>query len=302
MDAPDYEGMLEDGEGVDEFASYVIFKLIKLVCIDIFHIVVVLQTFSEDLRTSSVSENWVSRQSLVSRVYPSRNDFGGARLLGQIVRLPTSTFVLLYSGLHTHRTFSAHAKEPPLPYPLPAVFIPLESSKVDSQIGLLKNFYVDRFKALAPPAHPPPLGAPPEPSAVVTHASSSSGAPITHSIPSNLILPDDPPNPARMKLAPLGAVIATNPAASSSKKKGKAKELPDKPVEKEAEDPSPAKKKDTKKKKAKEDNQDVGTEDALANSEVNGTGPKKKPKSSGNKKGVNGTKPIDIPPTIIASA
>ncbi|KAJ7215027.1 hypothetical protein GGX14DRAFT_518637 [Mycena pura] len=50
---------------------------------------------------------------------------------------------------------------PPLPYPLPAPFVPLTRAKVESQIGLLQPYYINRFTAVAAAAAPPRLPVPP---------------------------------------------------------------------------------------------------------------------------------------------
>ncbi|KAJ6592683.1 hypothetical protein B0H19DRAFT_1245522 [Mycena capillaripes] len=44
---------------------------------------------------------------------------------------------------------------PPLPYPLPPPFVPLTAGKVDSQIGLLRPYYTNRFALIAAAAHAP---------------------------------------------------------------------------------------------------------------------------------------------------
>ncbi|KAJ6469019.1 SAGA complex protein [Mycena vitilis] len=43
----------------------------------------------------------------------------------------------------------AAPKPPPLPYPLPPPFVPLTAAKVDSQIGLLRPYYMQRFTLVA---------------------------------------------------------------------------------------------------------------------------------------------------------
>jgi transcriptional activator SPT7 len=87
---------------------------------------------------------------------------------------------------------SAKPTEPPPPYPPPPPFAPLVSTKVDDQIGLLRPYYHDRFAALAS---------------------------------SDLVLPDDHPNPSQIKIGPLGQIVKPGPPAGAGKKKGKGKEL-----------------------------------------------------------------------------
>ncbi|KAJ7454601.1 hypothetical protein B0H11DRAFT_261161 [Mycena galericulata] len=50
---------------------------------------------------------------------------------------------------------------PPLPYPLPPPFVPLTAAKVDTQIGLLRPYYVGRFTALAAASAPSAAGGAP---------------------------------------------------------------------------------------------------------------------------------------------
>ena len=136
--------------------------------------------------------------------------------------------------------FSAKPKEPPPPYPPPPSFVPLESTQVEKQIGLLRNFYVQRFNDQASktyPSAPPPfiqpearplsplsqqlslemqlLGQPaPEPPAPVLNTS----APV-------IVLPDDPLPPSRTKIGPLGQILKPSASASAAKKKAKGKEV-----------------------------------------------------------------------------
>jgi transcriptional activator SPT7 len=68
---------------------------------------------------------------------------------------------------HAYRvSYRANPAEPPPPFPPPPPFVPLNSSKLDDQIGLLKSFFQTRFAALTtlapaaislPPPPPPPL-------------------------------------------------------------------------------------------------------------------------------------------------
>lgn len=54
---------------------------------------------------------------------------------------------------------SVEPKEPPPPFPPPPPFVPLDSTKVDDQIGLLRPYYHERIAALATPLRPPPAPA-----------------------------------------------------------------------------------------------------------------------------------------------
>ncbi|KAF7783329.1 hypothetical protein Agabi119p4_2705 [Agaricus bisporus var. burnettii] len=71
---------------------------------------------------------------------------------------------LLRSKKNQHKPAAAKPNEPPPPYPPPPPFIPLTSSKLDDQIGLLKPYYQSRFASLAAsvvaPPPPPPLPGP----------------------------------------------------------------------------------------------------------------------------------------------
>ncbi|CDO69432.1 hypothetical protein BN946_scf184791.g27 [Trametes cinnabarina] len=123
---------------------------------------------------------------------------------------------------------AAKPTEPPPPFPPPPPFIPLDSTMVENQIGLLKPFYQVRISELsasitsapapAPPSDvlpPPPFGAPAPPSAPAPTAPSGE-TPV-------IVLPDDPPSPSHAKIGPLGTVNKATPAASTAKKKSKAK-------------------------------------------------------------------------------
>ncbi|KAI0774954.1 hypothetical protein BD413DRAFT_611933 [Trametes elegans] len=122
---------------------------------------------------------------------------------------------------------AATPKEPPPPFPPPPPFIPLDSTMVDNQIGLLKSFYQSRISELsvtlagqpaAPPGLPPPSfeGGPAE---FTPPLGPPSDAPP-------IVLPDDAPSPSHAKIGPLGTVNKAAPAASASKKKSKAKAAP----------------------------------------------------------------------------
>ncbi|KAI0325865.1 hypothetical protein GY45DRAFT_1374421 [Cubamyces sp. BRFM 1775] len=132
---------------------------------------------------------------------------------------------------------AAKPTEPPPPFPPPPPFIPLDSTMVDNQIGLLKPYYQSRISELStshipPPAPQPPseLGMPPAPPPGAFPASAPSLGPPTGPPPPVpgaeapvVVLPDDAPSPSHAKIGPLGTVSKAAPAASTAKKKSKAK-------------------------------------------------------------------------------
>lgn len=87
---------------------------------------------------------------------------------------------------------SSSSREPPLPYPPPVPFIPIHTASLDSHIGLLHPFYASK----AGTSVPQPLG----------------GAPV------DTILAEDPINPLKVKMGPLGQIVPV--VAGASKKKG----------------------------------------------------------------------------------
>ncbi|KAG9050026.1 Transcriptional activator spt7 [Tulasnella sp. UAMH 9824] len=103
--------------------------------------------------------------------------------------------------------------EPPPQYPPPPAFIPLSPSSIDVPIGLLQPFYKERFEKLgASAAAPGPDGSIPAQS------------------PSVITLSDDPPDPSKVKIGPIGHI--TIPAASSKPKLPKAPAPPKGPAKK----------------------------------------------------------------------
>ncbi|OJT07920.1 Transcriptional activator spt7 [Trametes pubescens] len=123
---------------------------------------------------------------------------------------------------------AAKPHKPPPPFPPPPPFIPLDSTMVDNQIGLLKPFYQTRISEISasvimpPPAQPagllpPSLGGPFAPAVPPpAPAASPTDSPV-------IILPDDAPSPSHAKIGPLGTVNKATPAANAAKKKSKAK-------------------------------------------------------------------------------
>ncbi|KAG8920261.1 Transcriptional activator spt7 [Tulasnella sp. 417] len=103
--------------------------------------------------------------------------------------------------------------EPPPQYPPPAPFIPLSPNSVDPPIGLLQPFYKERFEKLgASTTAPGPDGT------------------IPLQSPSAITLSDDPPDPSKVKIGPIGHI--TVPAASSKPKPPKAPAPPKGPTKK----------------------------------------------------------------------
>ncbi|KAF8058681.1 hypothetical protein FPV67DRAFT_1720647 [Lyophyllum atratum] len=156
-------------------------------------------------------------------------DYLGLRELGIAAEFGMSSLSIpkkLLKGKKGQNKLSAVAKptEPPPPYPPPPPFIPLNATKVDDQIGLLKAYYHARFNTLAATtqvsATPPPqpaYGMPPYPpvaQGVEPPVPSSTPVPMEA-----VVLPDDPPNPVQMKMGALGQIIKGGPAGAASKKK-----------------------------------------------------------------------------------
>ncbi|KAH8827798.1 hypothetical protein DL96DRAFT_1709124 [Flagelloscypha sp. PMI_526] len=140
------------------------------------------------------------------------------------------------------------SKKPPLPYPPYEPFVPLDSTSVEKQIGLLQPYYRKRLatlavKALPPPAPSPPtiptlpqLSAPvipplsgpalpgtsqpvPGPSTDPPQQAPISSAPAPAPAPAPiLVLPDDAPSPSQVKMGPLGQIIKPGLGAAAKKK------------------------------------------------------------------------------------
>ncbi|KLO15147.1 hypothetical protein SCHPADRAFT_939009 [Schizopora paradoxa] len=144
-------------------------------------------------------------------------------------------------------------KEPPPPYPPPPPLLPLSSTRVEKQIGLLKNFYMRRFNDLASssspqkptPFIPAPAAQPPRPLSpgsslqltlemslldLPAPAPQPEQPPQPSRIPNPaappLQLPDDNPLASRAKIGPLGQILRPSASSGSSKKKAKPKENP----------------------------------------------------------------------------
>lgn len=112
-------------------------------------------------------------------------------------------------------------KEPPLPYPLPPPFVPLDSVNVDHQIGLLKPYYLDRLAHLAPPLPPTlpsSLPGPPSLSSLPSLPPPTSETAPQPALAGVIILSDDPPTPANAKIGPLGQIIRPTLGGTAKKK------------------------------------------------------------------------------------
>lgn len=131
----------------------------------------------------------------------------------------------------------AKPTEPPPPFPPPPPFVPFAASMVEGQIGLLQSYYQNRFVALSastePPTPLPPLPGPPPPSSYpsalplptpgISTTSANPGLPTTlPTIRPDLLLPDDIPNPAQLKISPIGQISKSGAAAAAAKKKSTA--------------------------------------------------------------------------------
>lgn len=109
------------------------------------------------------------------------------------------------------------SKEPALPFPPPKPFIPLNSHKLDSQIGLLRGFYRGKFDRLRETtAPPPPLNPTVTPGTVNAPLPSSASTPFDYSVISPLSLSDDQPSLLRQKMGPNGQVTVPTSAAAAS--------------------------------------------------------------------------------------
>ncbi|QRV84295.1 bromodomain associated protein [Ceratobasidium sp. AG-Ba] len=121
-------------------------------------------------------------------------DFFGLRELGLEQEFGLKSLAIPKRLLRGRRDNAANAnaanREPPLPYPPPASFIPIHTAALDSHIGLLHPFYASR-------AGPPPADG---------------------SNPAGVILQEDSINPLKVKMGPLGQIVPV--VSGPSKKKG----------------------------------------------------------------------------------
>lgn len=102
------------------------------------------------------------------------------------------------STSNIHVLLRATSNEPPPPYPPPPAFVPFSQNSIDPPIGLLQPFYRERLEK---------LGAPPVPIQDPTQPLPS---------PSGLTLPEDAPDPLKVKMGPLGQI--TVPTANTKPK------------------------------------------------------------------------------------
>lgn len=145
--------------------------------------------------------------------------------------------------LRLHPFISAKPSEPPLPYPPPSPFVPLRAGDIDDQIGLLKPYYNNRITLLVAASAPPipvapaPLpgpalgpslvsldpSVPPPPPPTIPPGNQLASPPNPPApVPSDLILPDDAPNPIQLKMGPVGQIVKSSGTGGGTKKKGKA--------------------------------------------------------------------------------
>ncbi|KZP29675.1 hypothetical protein FIBSPDRAFT_851289 [Athelia psychrophila] len=154
------------------------------------------------------------------------DDFLGLRELGIAAEFGMSNLSVPKKLLRAKKgrvegNAAAVPKEPPLPYPLPPPFVPLDSANVDHQIGLLKTYYLDRLAHLLPPQPPTLPSSLPGPPSLASLSSlpppTSEAAP--QSAPAGvLILADDPPTPANAKIGPLGQIVRPTLGGTAKKK------------------------------------------------------------------------------------
>jgi len=180
-------------------------------------------------------------------------DFLGLRALGldkelglQSLSVPTR----LFRGKRQTASVAdgAASREVQLPFPPPAPFVPLNTEKVATQIGLLQPFYKERLEKVEKSAAPPPA----------EQTGDSSKAPAVPSV----TLPDDPPNSLQVKMGPLGQITVV-PLGGKKKEKGKAAAKPD-AAPPPAEGEAPKSKKKKKKKKDAEGPASMGATGKVA--------------------------------------
>ncbi|KAF9524724.1 hypothetical protein CPB83DRAFT_860781 [Crepidotus variabilis] len=148
-----------------------------------------------------------------------------------------------------NKPMASKPTEPPPPFPPPPPFVPFTVSLVDDQIGLLKNFYQEKFwqahskqvpatqvasslpgpSMLSGPSLPPPLPSDSLQSAAIPATSSTDLKPIpppTPMISPDFTLLDDLPNPAQVKMSPIGQIIKSGASAAAAKKKAAKPQVP----------------------------------------------------------------------------
>ncbi|KAF9476670.1 hypothetical protein BDN70DRAFT_882134 [Pholiota conissans] len=256
-------------------------------------------------------------------------DYLGLRELGIAAEFGMSNLTipkrLLKGKKGQNKPTASKPTEPPPPYPPPPPLVPLTAGKVDDQIGLLKPYYQNRFALLAaanaPPSNMPslpgpsfglpgpslpglphpagPMPPPPVPAVITGPQTQPNGSPNGLPYPPiepNLVLPDDPPTPAQVKMGPIGQIVKPNATAGTAKKKAKVAVPERAPSASGTAGSYPAGSVGTPEaggsspKKKKTANPGVGS----------GNGKKKKPDgSSGSASGLNG---YPLPPVVFASA
>ncbi|EIN06408.1 hypothetical protein PUNSTDRAFT_89966 [Punctularia strigosozonata HHB-11173 SS5] len=125
---------------------------------------------------------------------------------------------------------AAKPAEPPLPFPPPPPFIPLDSTRIDDQIGLLRSYYQRRVQAIKPNVPvplPPTMGTsllPPPPPGIYGVSSPLLQPPMPPPIPPLVVLQDDPIDSAQTKIGPIGQITKPTGTSGGAKKKSKGKD------------------------------------------------------------------------------
>ncbi|KAI0785736.1 hypothetical protein C8Q75DRAFT_881942 [Abortiporus biennis] len=167
------------------------------------------------------------------------DDFLGLRELGIAQEFGLSTLTIpkkLLKGKTKAKIGPSTTKptEPPPPFPPPPPFIPLDSTNVDEQIGLLKPYYQSRISSQSMSVQPASnLPGIVKPEAGLPPTAFSNLGPVPYPPmpktdedrvpqPPAIVVPDDLPTPSHAKLGPLGQILKPSNAAASSKKKSSA--------------------------------------------------------------------------------
>jgi hypothetical protein len=205
-------------------------------------------------KTFWVFANLVSPPSSEYRVSPSRRSFYARKDRGWVPEAPyrmwnyCSRFPHLLTLLR-YLSLPSRSKpmEPPPPFPPPPQFVPLVSTRMEDEvIGLLRPFYKSRFDALAQSqvaSKPPPPTTNGGPSKLQTTSTipgqllqppllfptlphPTIQQPTQPQSPTVLVLPDDVPTPAQVKMGPLGQIAGGKSTNAATKKKPKKEKDP----------------------------------------------------------------------------
>ncbi|KZV96690.1 hypothetical protein EXIGLDRAFT_747488 [Exidia glandulosa HHB12029] len=130
-------------------------------------------------------------------------DFFGFKAMGldkelgmQTLSVPTRLWNAKKRAMDSAKTNGPN--EPQLPFPPPPSFVLVESAKIDNQIGLLRNFYVDKARKAAPPPLLPPAPPPIVPTGTLPPLPTLPPAPV----PVPVSAPAPVPVPAPVAQAP----------------------------------------------------------------------------------------------------